>query len=278
MAQAPVLALSPGEPIVMKRDNGRMPGCVGVFVGMRDGAALVDLKTDWSSRTDGSRIVRVSVDDIVPIDTPSRRRMIACEKKRNKQVTANGGNGNFVERRWQFKNEKGEAWVEAQINQRGNWTEYVVVAFGRERGMLQTLYTDKSQAETKTYVDRKNFENEVENMVENAVNSANRFVRDRLLQNAAEDSQRNFVKEHATGAEIRAASRKMIMLAAVDTDTHVEIVQKYTGKPLSVLKSQYKEIEDRIFEALSRGQKPNKEDAAEAAVLARLINDKTPKS
>jgi len=210
--QAATTPLTPGEPVVLMRDGGRMPGYVGVFVGTRGDEALVDVHTDWTSRRDGSRVVRVPADAVVPIDTPLRRRLASQDKpqvsERAKRIAAQVIGSGHNERRWQFKNPNGEAWVETTVTHGDGRTAYDIVAYGRQRGVAQTLYHDGGQAETPVADDRRSAENVVEKLVDNATNAAQKFVRERLLQDCADGAQRKFMKERANAPEVAVRKEK----------------------------------------------------------------------
>jgi len=180
---------APGSPIVVMNDQGRKPGIVGIFVGMRGNKALVSCHTDWTSTRSGAAVREFSPCDIVAIDTPMNRQMkpqvmIASEKA--KRIAAQVVAENKAAKRFCFKNERGEAVVET-IAEDGS---ILILATGKLKGVKQCLYKEEIKASSISV------QAEVEAFEQNAINAAQKFVREKLLPDVAEQNQIEFIKKN----------------------------------------------------------------------------------
>jgi hypothetical protein len=178
----------PGDPVVVMNNAGRSPGIVGIFVGMRGNKALVNCHTDWTSARTGTAAREFSPDDIVCIDTPMKRQMkpqmmVASEKA--KKIARLIQAETMSKKNFYFKNERGEAAVTVAAED----GEICIIATGKLMGVTQCLYKEIVKASNISV------QAEAEAFEQNAISAAQKFVREKLLPDVAEQNQIEFIKK-----------------------------------------------------------------------------------
>jgi hypothetical protein len=204
-----------GDSVVILSNGGKGPGIVGLLVAMQDGEAVVDVHTSWTSRRDGSNLVKIPLAAVVPISTSWDRpvRGVTAEAQSQPAVlnlpeafsTATRLYVDSLVRAgssYKYACPCGEAWVEVTATKEADRVNPLVkvAAFGQYANVSQAQKLLEQQTEINVRGNEEDLRNSLEkvkSLVDTAKSAAMQFVREKLTPDFVEHDQRRFLKENA---------------------------------------------------------------------------------
>lgn len=192
---------TPGEVVVVLNQGGRGPGITGILVACEGHEAIVDVNTSWTSKADGSHVLKVPMVALVPVDSYVNRSMNRSAKieekivERTREARSNLlGHELFLnmvkKKRFEVFNQPNcKAWVTINVTdfQSDGCKHLIVCAYGCCDNKHYKLFEEDFVVPNPCHpedVDNQMYK--AERLLDNARSTALRFVRDYYMRDYAE--------------------------------------------------------------------------------------------